>query len=242
LDLPQPLSLLDFREDVFRNIVSLRVSENLFDDLSDDPIDWRTAQAVEAAAMPPAYRSATPAIDRPFEEAEFINAIGYPFAQPNWSRTRFSDGSFGVWYGSRAAETTVYETAYHWVNGLLADAGLVRDGMSIERKVYLVRCDAALVDLRAAFSRHPSLRSGHDYVACQAIGRRLNVEGHPGLITGSVRHADGENLAILRPVVLSSPRMQFYLTYRLTAGTVYVERLIGSSWLTIPLAVLSWAH
>jgi len=230
---------LDLHGDLFRNIVSLRVSEDLFDDLSSDPADWLTAQAAEAAAMPPAYRSTTPAIDRPFEEAEFINAIGYPFAQPNWSRTRFSDGSFGVWYGSRAAETTVFETAYHWVNGLLTDAGLVRDGMSIERKVYLVRCDAALVDLRAAFAQHASLRSGKDYAACQAIGRRLHVEGHPGLITRSVRHASGENIAILRPHVLSSPRMQFHLTYRLTAGAIHVERQTGTPWLAVSLAELT---
>jgi len=236
LELPQPVSLVDFQGDVFRNIVSLRVSEDLFDDLSDDPNDWKTAQAAEAAATPPAYRSATPTIDRPFEEAEFIAAIGYPFAQPNWSRSRFSDGSFGVWYGSLAAETTVYETAYHWVNGLLADAGLVQDGMSIERKVYLVRCEAALVDLRAAFARHASLRSRHNYADCQAIGRRLHVEGHPGLITHSVRQDDGQNVAILRPVVLCSPRVQFYLTYRIAGDAVEVERQNSVAWLRISIA------
>jgi len=235
LELPQPLSLVDFQGDAFRNIVSLRVSEDLFDDLSDDPNDWKTAQAAEAAATPPAYRSATPTIDRPFEEAEFITAIGYPFAQPNWSRSRFSDGSYGVWYGSLAAETTVYETAYHWVNGLLADAGLVRDGMSIERKVYLVRCDAALIDLRAAFATNASLRSSRDYGPCQAIGRRLHHEGHPGLVTGSVRHDKGANLAVLRPAVLSSARMQCYLTYRLVDGEIHVERQVGIPWLRISL-------
>lgn len=238
MELPHPLSLLDLRGDVFRNIVSLRVSEDLFDDLSDDPNDWRTAQVAEAAATPPAYRSVTPTIDRPFEEAEFINAIGYPFAQPNWSRTRFSDGSFGVWYGSCTAETTVYETAFHWVNGLLADADLVRPSMSIERKVYLVRCDAALVDLRAAFARHTALRSSHDYADCQAIGRRLHVEGHPGLITHSVRQDGGENVAILRPVVLSSPRVQFYLTYRIAGDVIEIERQNGVAWLRISIADL----
>ena len=58
MDLPQPLSLVDFQRDVFRNIVSLRVSEDLFDDLSDHPNDWKTAQAAEAAATPPAAEDA----------------------------------------------------------------------------------------------------------------------------------------------------------------------------------------
>ena len=44
---------------------------------------------------PPPYRSRTPIIDRPFEDAEWFNAITWPFE--NWRASRFSDGSFGVW-------------------------------------------------------------------------------------------------------------------------------------------------
>ena len=64
--------------------------------------------------------SPTPAIHRPFEEAEWFNAIGWPFQ--HWQSSRYSDGSFGAWYGADSVEATVYETAYHWYHGLLADA------------------------------------------------------------------------------------------------------------------------
>ena len=37
------LKLADTHGDLYRNIVSLRVSENLFDDLSDRPEDWQAA-------------------------------------------------------------------------------------------------------------------------------------------------------------------------------------------------------
>jgi hypothetical protein len=80
---------------VHRNIVSLRESRNLFDDLSGDPAEQALAQQVEIAVKPLHYHSPTPVIHRPFEEAEWFNAIGWPFQ--HWQSSRYSDGSFGVW-------------------------------------------------------------------------------------------------------------------------------------------------
>src|SRR5690606_34910218 len=54
------LPLADFSQDVARNIVSLGRSQDLFDDLADDPAEWLLAQAVEAEVKPPSYRSGTP--------------------------------------------------------------------------------------------------------------------------------------------------------------------------------------
>ena len=51
------MRLIDVRQDVFRNIVSLRESQNLFDDLTDDPAQWALAQEVEDAVKPPPYVS-----------------------------------------------------------------------------------------------------------------------------------------------------------------------------------------
>lgn len=73
------LPLADFHQDVARNIVSLHRSEDLFDDLSDDPAEWELAQTVEDEAKPPPYRSGTPLIHRPFEDADWFNAIAWPF-------------------------------------------------------------------------------------------------------------------------------------------------------------------
>ena len=41
------LTLTDIHQNVVRNIVSLRVSEDLFDDLTDDPEAWQAAQLLE---------------------------------------------------------------------------------------------------------------------------------------------------------------------------------------------------
>lgn len=231
------LPLADVHGDVARNIKSLRATQDLFDDLSDDPADWRVAIAHEMAAKLPAYASTAPGIDRPFEEADWFNAIGFPFR--HWMASRFSDGSFGIWYGSDRVETTVHETVHHWRTGLLADAGFdglvgrgERAAIVGERKVFWVRCDAALPDLRPRLADYPALVDPSDYGFTQAIGARLHREGHPGLVTRSAR-CPGDNFGVLNANVLSDPRPCCYLTYRLTADAVEVEREVGVTWMRL---------
>lgn len=231
------LTLVDVHQDIARNIVSLRQSQNLFDDLTDDPAEWLLAQSVEDEVKPPLYRSRAPIIDRPFEDAEWFNAITWPFK--HWQASRFSDGSYGVWYGSESVETTVYESACHWFRALLCDAGFERMTVIAERKVYWVACNAALLDFRKAAGGHPDLLHRSDYAICQSVGARIHREGHPGLLTQSVRHPAGENLAIFNPAVLSNPRHNCQLTYRLQGGQIVVEKQPGSSWIILDVGDFS---
>lgn len=230
------LTLADVRQDVIRNIVSIRQSQDLFDDLSDDPAAQALAQAVEDETKPQPYRSRTPVIDRPFEDAAWFNAIEWPFR--NWRSSRFCDGGFGIWYGSDSVETTVYETAHHWFHGLLADAGFQGETVAIERKVYSVACHAALLDFRTCAGEHPELLHPSDYGYCQSVGARIHREGHPGLVTPSVRYPPGWNYVIFNPAVLSNPRANCQLTYRLSGAQIRVEKAPGEAWLEIPVSAL----
>lgn len=231
------LQLLDFHDDVLRNIVSIHSSQDLFDDLSSSPDEWALAQQIEDVVKPPPYKSKSPIIHRPFEDAQWFNAIGWPFK--HWQASRFSDGAFGVWYGSASIETTVYETAYHWFNGLLKDAGFESTHSIVaERKLYDVRCDAALLDLRPQSHLHTGLIHKTDYRYSQAIGARLHKEGHPGLVTQSVRHPQGVNYAIFNPNVLSSPRHHCQLSYRLVGEKIIIEKTPGKTWFEIDAAQL----
>lgn len=214
-----------------RNIVSLRASQNLFDDLSAEANDWAMAQAVESQARPPTYRSSSPVIDRPFEEAAWVHTIAWPFR--NGSASRFSDGSFGVWYGAQSIETTVHETAHHWRHGLLRDAGFEIEGVAIERHVYAVTCTALLLDLRPAARFMREVFDPIDCTASRMLGSRIHREGHPGLLAPSVRDPDGQAYAIMNPGVLSDPRFLCALTYRIRGDHVLVERTPGRTWLTL---------
>lgn len=221
----------DSQRDWHRNIVSLRKSVDLFADLVDDPADVAVLVDHEMATKP---MQGHPAIlTRPFEEADLYDAVAaaieWPFEHP--SRSRYSAGAFGVWYGAESVETSVRETVYHFRKDTLASAIAAASTAPIiqERRVHLVRCDALLVDLRAQSEREPRLVHPDDYSACQILGAELKHSGMPGVITYSARHAHAEIVAVFTPTVLADPRISCYLTYRLMPadGTVLVERTPG---------------
>ncbi len=225
------LTITDFHGDLHRNIVSLRGSQDLYDDLSDVPESRQVAVNLELTAKPHTHISNQPIIDRPFEEAAYNDAIEYPFS--HWSRSRYSEGSYGTWYGADRLETSTHETVHHWRHGLLEDAGWQDvEGVAIERKVFLVRCDAALLDFLPKLDVFPALVDPDSYHFTHEVGARIHHDGHPGLISRSAR-CEGDVYAIFNSRVLSSPRQSCYLTYRLEGGFVTVERQPGEQLLRI---------
>jgi hypothetical protein len=102
-----------------------------------------------------------------------------------------------------------------------------------ERKVDTVACNAALLDFRKASVEHVDLLHPSDYAFCQSVGARIHREGHPGLLTPSVRRPDGENVAIFNPDVLSNPRLNCQLTYRLQGDLIVVDKEPGVAWITL---------
>jgi len=226
----------DSQNDWHRTIVSLRASIDLFAELVDDPADHADLVAHEMATKP--FERQPPVISRPFEEAEVFDpvaeAIAWPFEHP--CRSRFSNGSYGVWYGSSTLLTSVYETAHHFrINTLSSDA--VRPGSVVvgERRVHLVRCTAALIDLRPHLEREPELLNPNDYSVCQTIGAQLYHSALPGVLTQSVLHPEGLIIAVFQEGALTDPRMVCYLTYYLEvdSGRVRVERDPGHTLIEI---------
>lgn len=216
----------DFRDDFHRNIVSLRKSEDLFDDINDgDPALSSLAQRTEMGLK---ANVPTGTIQRGF----FYSApFQYPFTQITASR--YSDGSFGVLYGSLDMETTVYETVHHMVRYTLGIEGIAGEIIR-ERAVYLVHCNAILLDLTARGTGYPELLSD-DYTFAQQIGKRVSSEGHPGLLAPSARRPRSVNTVIFNPDVLSNARINCYLLYRMNVPkrVVNVEREPGVRWLEI---------
>ena len=228
----------DSRRDWLRNIVSLRRTVDLFADLVARPGDTRVLIEHELATKP--TREPVPIISRPFEEAALYDpiqaAIGWPFEHP--CRSRYSDGSFGVWYGARTLETSIRETVYHFRRDTLASEIAARGRTPIyqERRVHRVRLSAMLVDLRPLCAEEPRLLAPDDYSYCQSLGAQLRHAALPGLQSLSARHAGGEIAAVFLRETLSDPRDVCYLTYALDPGSgrVDVERTPGNVEWTIP--------
>ncbi len=216
----------DFHGDLVRNIQTIRVSQDLFDDL---PGDASVAIAAEAAGRIP---SESPLITRPFD---YGTVITYPFANFNGQGTRFSDGlRYGVWYGSLDLETTVLETVYHR-HRFLQDsfAGLDR-AIRSERRVVDVRCDAILLDLRGKERAEPRLLDRRSYAYTQPLGGYLQAQGSNGLLVKSAR-CGGTNAAMFRPESLSRVRDLCHLTYVMNPrqDLAVVERAPGETWLEV---------
>lgn len=193
----------DFDDDVFRNIVSLRESQDLFDDLTDD--EGATQYAIAAEAQ---VKSNLPSgvIERGFD---YTTAIDYPFTNEPYLLSRYGNGSFGVWYGALDLETTLYETLYHTVREESKVEGLTGI-LKRERAVYLVRTRAILIDLMGKEKKYPELIAD-SYALTQQIAERVHKE-HPGLLAPSARYS-GTNLIAFTPKILSNPRVNCYLTY-----------------------------
>lgn len=206
-----------FQQAAYRNIVSLVESEHLFDDLTDDPNDYAIAHTLEALHTPPYYSHHSPIINRPFEEAEWFQAICFPFE--HWQESRYSQGHFGVWYGASDLNTTIYETAFHWVLRMFREEGTLPEGRIIERKIYAVNVDALLLDLRPMVPQYPELRSPNNYTLTQQIGHCIHQQGHPGLITQSAC-CQGDIQAIFNRDVLSEPRVNQWFRYTLNNQNV----------------------
>jgi hypothetical protein len=216
----------DYRGDLLRNIKGIRVSQDLFDDLARDPADGAVAIAAESATR---ISSPAPLITRPFD---YGTVITYPFVPQNWHATRYSDGMrYGVWYGALELDTTVRETLYHW-HRFLTDSFPVDREIVGERRVFQVRCEAILIDLRNA--KEPRLVERNDYSFTQQLGAYLSQRAQSGLLAPSAR-GPGTAAAILRPEALSEVRDLCYLTYRMnpTQDVAVVERMPGETWLRI---------
>lgn len=219
-------------EEAYRNYASRRVSSNLFSRIADDDED---AQAAINAEMRTRERREQPLINRPFEM--WYGVIGFPFDHRRWAESRFTDGSYGVWYGSRDVETTVAETVYHFVRELRRRGWHEHDQPIVrERCVKTALVDAVLFDLRGKERDHPALVDPDSYAFTHQVGRAVHDGHHPGLLAPSARRPGGVNVDVFSPDYLSNPRDCCYLTYRFVPddGRVEVERAPGTIWMALP--------
>lgn len=218
-----------FDDNLVRNIKSIRVSQDLYDDLAESPEDMRIAIAAEARLRIP---SGNPFVTRPFD---YGTVITYSFDSAHWQQSRFSDArKYGVWYGAQDVRTSVFETVYHWHRFLMDSFADAKQDIIGERRVFDVRCDAMLVDMRGCEKQAPQLTDRKSYAFTQALGRYLVEQQQNGVLFASAR-CDGINAAVFSAARLSSVHDKTYLTYRYSprSGRVKVERTPGRAWFTI---------
>lgn len=226
---------IDYSNDVFRNIRGIKISQDLFDDLSDDSLNWEAANVLEIYTHLPVPNA--PLIQRAFDYSK-NDFIDYPFE--NITQSRYSDGSIACWYGSETLETTIFETRYHFIQELLDSWESFQNQkiVTIDRRVAQVNCRGLAFDLSRKTNEFPWLVDSVNYTRCQEIGRRVASEGHPLLIAPSARQEGGINLVAFSPKILSNSREYCKLQYILNLNDKHIKIFRGDEELRIDAGIV----
>jgi hypothetical protein len=176
-----------------------------------DPEDWESLVALEMLTNPRVRQEVGEISLVPVEErvsgpgASWVMA---PFTHIGWP-SRFSDGTWGIYYCARTLETAVHEKAHHV--GLFLAATAEPLGTTMELRALVAAIDARFHDIRSGFDE---VHDPGDYGASQALAHLLRESGSNGIVYRSVRHEGGTCLAALRPRAvnppISGPNLRFH--------------------------------
>ena len=143
--------------------------------------------------------------------------LDVPFERPKKRRpTRFSDGSFPVFYGALEAETAEAEVKY-WFSVVLAGP----TARTAYYSKFSCKFSGKTKDLR--HKRWPGLTHKTDYEFCQQIGAEAVRAGLDGLLTPSARCDAGTNLPVFRRAAIDDLRVESLAAFSLEPSTGVVS-------------------
>ena len=132
------------------------------------------------------------------------------FTHLNPAGSRFSDGTYGVFYAGHTLATAIAETCYHREQFMRATQ---EPPMELDMRVLLTDLDQELVDIRGMQESLAAVYAPESYHASQALGRQLRADNAWGIVYDSVRHTGGACVAVFRPPALSNCRQSLHLCY-----------------------------
>ncbi|MFC0401336.1 RES family NAD+ phosphorylase [Paraburkholderia rhizosphaerae] len=222
---------------------------NLFDRVAS-PEDFDALYALEAMTND-RLRTEVGELDLvPRDERRFGPGWGpimAAFTHLNPLGSRFSDGTYGVFYCAASRATAIAETRYHSALFLSATQ---EPPLRQQMRLYTVLAEGDVVDLRngartvtgavsvgstraecpestermpdtlARFD--PAVLSASDYTAGQALGRAVRAASAPGIVYPSVRDPAGECLAAFRTTLLRDCHHAAYLEYNWNGSKIDV--------------------
>lgn len=213
-----PVASISWRP-AFRIVPSRFPTIDIFERF-DDPADWDALIELEIATnprvrdeigelslVPPDERVAGPG----------ASAIMAAFTHLNPEGSRFSDGTYGVFYAAHERDTAVDETVYHRERFFGRTALRPFDA---DMRVYAVDVAGEFHDLRDAAL--PGVYAPDRYDASRALASSLRSAGSNGIVYRSVRRPRGRCIAVFRPKRLSRCRIDRHLTYHWDGARISV--------------------
>lgn len=122
--------------------------------------------------------------------------------------SRFSDGSYGVFYAAHSVATAIEETVFHREQFLTATH---EPPIDLQMRCYGTAIDATLHDVRGGWA---DVHDPDSYVVSQALGRQLRADGSNGVVFASARDPNGECVAAFYPDVVAPCVQMSHYIYR----------------------------
>ncbi len=137
------------------------------------------------------------------------------FAYTGYSR--FSDGTFGVYYAGREEATAIAESVYHTELFMRATA---EASTVLDKRLYTATIGGTYEDIRG-LSPRSKVYDKVSYEQSQAFSRKLyEANGVDGIVYRSVRRSGGECVAGYRPRLITDCRLAKYLQLRWEDGRI----------------------
>lgn len=189
----------------YRLIASRYPTVSLYDAIAD-PADLEVVFAIEALTNP-RLRNELGQLRLVPPEERVSGAGSTPimaaFTHLNPEGSRFSDGSWGVYYAAQELDTAVAEVSHHRALFLARTA---EGPIDIDLRLITAPLHATLHDLRGLRRSAPAVYDPAAYGAGQALGRALREAGSWGVLYHSVRHPGGLCAGLFRPRALKPAR------------------------------------
>ena len=186
---------------------------DLFDDVAD-PRDWE-ALAIAQARTNPRLSG---------DGASWVMAA-FTHVSPD-RVSRFSNGSYGVYYAGDTLETALREHTFHMARFYAASSNA--PGWISQVRQLIGSIDSDLADIREG--NHGDILDPDvaTYPSAQAFARRMKDEGVNGIVYPSQRHCDGECIAAFYPDVVTPPRQGDHFRYHWNGREVdFVQKVTG---------------
>ena len=134
------------------------------------------------------------------------------FTHLNPQGSRFTDGTYGVYYAAIDIDTAIAETCFHRTRFLAATK---EPAIEVDMRSYASDLEASFHDIRNMQASIPDVYAADpdDYAPAQSLAREMREKGSSGILYNSVRKAGGECVAIFRPRVLSPVRQGSHYCY-----------------------------
>lgn len=192
-------------EKTYRIIRSRLSSIDLFEDIAD-PADWEAILSAESKTNPVMAKSVgmidlVPSSQR--VSGDGASLVMAPFVHVSPDRpSRFSDGSYGVYYTGDRIEVALFETIYH--HGRFMAATAESPGWTSDFCELIGSLDSDLHDV-SNVSAHEEMYHLDDYTIPQMLASELRGKSSNGLLCRSVRYPDGQAVALFWPDVAGIP-------------------------------------